>query len=96
MNNRILLALTAILLLSGCSESSDETSRYGRESLRHLDKDCVKRSLEARMQQAADYSESRLNALRGDASAPNTPQAGAPDVPTGLLDNCYEDAGTGK
>ena len=96
MNNRIFQAFTAILLLSGCSESNEESSRYARESFRLLDKECVKQAVEGQMQQAADYSAARLNALRDDSMTPEKTGTGNAEIPGGMLDSCIKDAGSGR
>lgn len=95
MNNRIFPAFTAILLLSGCSGNDEESSRYARESFRLLDKECVKQAVEGQMQQAADHSAARLNALRDDSMTPETGTGNA-EIPGGMLDSCIKDAGSGR
>ena len=96
MNNRTVSSLTVILLLSGCSQSGDEVSSYGRDSLKRLDENCIKRSVEAQMQQAADYSAARLNALGNRATAPESAEAGYPDIQSGMLDDCMQETGNGR
>ncbi len=85
--------MTAILLLSGCSESGDEQSSYTRNSLKRVDESCIKRNVEAQMQQAADYSAARINSLRNDAAAP---EAGYPDIQSGMFDDCIQETGNGR
>ncbi len=82
-----------ILLLSGCSQSDSELSNYGRQSLQRIDENCIKRSVEAQMQKAADYSAARINALRNDAAAP---AAGYPDIQNGMFDDCIQETGNGR
>ena len=91
MHNRLepaIVAMTAILLLSGCSETDSEQSRYTRESLRIMDRNCIKDAVEAQMQQAADYSRSRVHDIRGDSDVTQESGTGNRDVTGATFDDC--------
>jgi len=92
MNERIIVALVAFVLLPGCSEQDNEQSRYTRESLQRVDKNCIKGAVEAQMQQAADYSRSRINSIRDDSAAVQKPA----DVTGAIFGDCFEDASGSK
>ncbi|MEJ2317058.1 MAG: hypothetical protein P8Y83_08905 [Gammaproteobacteria bacterium] len=96
MKQRLFSSLLVVLFLSGCSEQSEEQARYARESMQILDKDCVKQALEDQMQQAADYSAARLNALRDDSMTPKNSGTGNAEISGGILDNCTKDVGSGR
>ncbi|MGD9096012.1 MAG: hypothetical protein PVG47_03125 [Chromatiales bacterium] len=96
MKQRLFASLLAILSLSGCTEQSEEQARYTRESMKILDKDCVKQALEDQMQQAADYSAARLNALRDDSMTPKNTGTGNAEIPDGILDSCIKNAGSDR
>ncbi len=81
--------LFAILLLSGCSESDSEQSRYTRESLQIMDRNCIKGAVEAQMQQAADYTRSRVHDIRGDSAVSQESGTGKQDVTGATFDDCH-------
>ncbi|MGD8557544.1 MAG: hypothetical protein PVJ14_09320 [Chromatiales bacterium] len=90
MKQRLIVSLSAIMLLAGCSEPDSEQARYTRESLQLMDRDCIKGAVEAQMQQAADYSRSRIHGIRGDSAPSQESGTGSPDVTGALLGNCFE------
>lgn len=88
--------LYAILLLSGCSDSDSEQSRYTRESLQIVDRNCIKGTVEAQMQQAADYTRSRVDDIRGDSAASQESGTGKRDVTGATFDDCLYSTTGGK
>ena len=89
--------LFAILMLSGCSETDSEQSRYTRESLQIMDRNCIKGAVEAQMQQAADYTRSRMDDIRGDASS--SQESGTSnnrDVTGATFDDCFHNTTGGN
>ena len=93
---RTVVAMTVILLLSGCSETDSEQSRYTRESLRIMDRNCIKDAVEAQMQQAADYTRSRVDDIRGDASSSQESGTGNRDVTGATFDDCFHNTTGGN
>jgi hypothetical protein len=96
MKQWLIVSLSAIMLLAGCSEPDSEQARYTRESLQLMDRDCIKGAVETQMQQAADYSRSRIHAISGDSAASQESGTGSPDVTGALLGDCFESTAGGN
>jgi len=96
MKQRLIVSLSAIMLLAGCSQSSDELASYGQQSLQRIDENCIKDAVEGQMQQAADYSRSRIHGIRGDSGPSQESGTGSPDVTGALLGNCFESTAGGN